>query len=142
MSKVTSGVAVVRTEASTRPTWPMKLSALALAGFAAVRLTGLDHAGISLCMFKAFTGYPCATCGSTRAFGHLSHFDIPSAFAIQPFVTAVTLAILAWGLVDASLMIGGLRARVTLDETNRHRAILIVGALAVANWIYLLASGV
>jgi hypothetical protein len=120
----------------------MTLALLALLAAAATRFLGLDHAGISFCYFKALTGYACFTCGTTRALGHLARFDIPGAFAVQPLVTVGTLGLLAWGFLDAVLLLGARRTEVRL-QGRALRAITVGGlALATLNWIYLLATGV
>lgn len=123
-------------------TGPLTLSGLALLAGAVTRLSGLDHAGLSFCYFKALTGYACFTCGATRSLGHLARFDLPSAFAIQPLVTAGTLGLLAWGAVDALLLMTARRTLVRV-EGRALRVIAVSGvALATLNWIYLLAVGV
>lgn len=123
-------------------TGPMTLSGLALAACAVTRVSGLDHAGVSFCYFKALTGYACFTCGTTRALGHLARFDLPAAFAVQPLVTAGTLALLLWGAIDAALVSSGRRTMIRLEgRALRTVAVLVVG-LATLNWLYLLAAGV
>jgi len=123
-------------------TGPMTLAGLALLACAVTRLSGLDHAGISFCYFKALTGHACFTCGTTRALGHLARFDLPSAFAIQPLVTAGTLGLMAWGAIDAVLLLTARRTLVRM-EARALRTIAVFGvALAALNWIYLLATGV
>jgi hypothetical protein len=123
-------------------TGPMTLAGLALAACAVTRVSGLDHAGISFCYFKALTGYACFTCGTTRALGHLARFDLPAAFAVQPLVTAGTLALLLWGAIDAGLVPAAKRPTVRLEGRALRTATILVVALATLNWFYLLATGV
>ncbi|MEO5762432.1 MAG: DUF2752 domain-containing protein [Vicinamibacteria bacterium] len=134
-------LSVVPLENGRMVTGPMLFGGLALIGCAAVRLTGIDHAGVTFCSFKAMTGHACMTCGSTRAFGYLSRFDLPRAIAIQPMVTAATLGFLVWALVDTSLALTGKRTEVQV--TGRARAVLtaIVAIMAAVNWAYLLSIG-
>ncbi|MEO8501667.1 MAG: DUF2752 domain-containing protein [Vicinamibacteria bacterium] len=106
------------------------------------RLSGLDHAGLSFCYFKTLTGYACFTCGTTRALGHLARFDLPSAFAIQPLVTVGTLGLLAWGAVDALLLMTARRTLVRVEDRALRVVTAFVVALATLNWFYLLATGV
>jgi hypothetical protein len=136
------GVSVVPRDASRLFTGPMTLAGLALAAGALTRLSGLDRAGFSFCYFKALTGYACFTCGTTRALGSLSRFDLPGAFAIQPLVTAGTLVLLTWGAVDAVLLLVSKRTRFRLEGRALRIALFAGLALAILNWIYLLAEGV
>ena len=121
---------------------PMTLALLALAASAVTRLSGLDHAGVAFCYFKALTGYACFTCGTTRALGHLARFDLSAAFAVQPLVTAGTLALLLWGAVDAVLVLSGKRTVVRLEGRALTAVTVLVIGLASLNWFYLLAAGV
>ena len=123
-------------------TGPMTLAVLVLAACAVTRVFGLDHAGISFCYFKTLTGYACFTCGTTRALGHLARFDLPGAFAVQPLVTAGTLALLVWGAIDAALVPARRRTTVRLEGRALRTVTVLVIALATLNWFYLLAEGV
>jgi len=123
-------------------TGPMTLAGLALLACAVTRVSGLDHAGISFCYFKALTGYACFTCGTTRALGHLARFDLPAAFAVQPLVTAGTLALLLWGAIDGALVLAAKRTTVRLQGRSLRVITVVAAALATLNWFYLLAAGV
>lgn len=123
-------------------TGPMMLAGLALAACAVTRVSGLDHAGVSFCYFKALTGHACFTCGTTRALGHLARFDLPAAFAVQPLVTVGTLALLLWGVIDAALVLSGNRTTVRLEGRALRAVTVLVIGLATLNWFYLLAAGV
>src|SRR5262245_55658791 len=70
----------------------------------AVGLLHLARLPIPVCVFKAVTGWPCPTCGSTRAVGRLLEGDLPGAFAMNPLAVMVALAILLWGLADLVLL--------------------------------------
>jgi len=120
----------------------MTLALLCVLAGLFTRLTGLDRAGMAFCYFKALTGYACMTCGTTRAFGHLSRFDLASAFAIQPLATAGVLTILLWGLADGLLLPSGRRTLLTIEGRTPRRLFLAGLALAALNWMYLLATGV
>lgn len=142
MSRGSFGLSVVPGDPARLLTGPMTLSGLALAAALVVRVTGLDHVGIAFCYFKSLTGYACFTCGTTRALGHLAAFDVPRAFAVQPLVTAATLALLGWGALDAALALASRRTVFRL-EGRWSRVVFFVGlGLALLNWTYLLATGV
>jgi hypothetical protein len=111
---------------------------LTLLACAAVGLLGLDHLGVSLCVFRLATGLPCPTCGSTRALGRLAHLDLTGALAMNPLAAAGAIALLAWGVVDLALLTRGraLRLRVPPAWQGPLRA----GVLTVLllNWVLLL----
>ncbi len=136
------GIAIAPRPRDQVVTGPMTLAALALAAGAVTRVSGLDHAGVSFCYFKALTGYACFTCGTTRALGHLARFDLPGAIAIQPLVTAGTLGLLLWGAIDAALVLAAKRTAVRLEGRALRLATVLAIALATLNWFYLLAAGV
>jgi hypothetical protein len=136
------GVFVVPREGAALLTGPMTLASLTLAAGVVTRVSGLDHAGLVFCYFKALTGYACLTCGTTRALGHLARLDVPGALAVQPLVTAGAILLVVWGAVDATLLLFSKRTMVRM-EGRAPRGVAVVGvALAALNWIYLLAMGV
>jgi hypothetical protein len=108
----------------------------------AVRLLRLDQLPFPLCTFRAVTGIPCMTCGSTRALGRLAALDLPGAFVMQPLITAIGLLLIVWGLADLALFTLRRRA-LSLDCTAREALGItwVVLALALANWAYLIAMG-
>ena len=142
MTESSFGVSVVPSEGGRVITGPMTLAGLALLAGAVIRLSGLDHAGISFCYFKALTGHACLTCGTTRALGHLSRFDAGGAFAVQPLVTAGTLGLMIWGALDALLFLASKRTVVRVEGRSLRLITLACVTLAVLNWMYLLAAGV
>ncbi len=123
-------------------TGPMTLAGLALLACAVTRVSGLDHAGISFCYFKALTGHACFTCGTTRALGYLARFDLPAAFAVQPLVTAGTLGLLLWGVIDGALVPAAKRTTLRLEGRALRVVTVLLAVLATLNWFYLLAAGV
>jgi hypothetical protein len=111
-------------------------SALALLPFAA-RLAAF----VPPCPFHALTGLPCAGCGTTRAVVALARGDVPAALALNPLATA---AMLAGGAACALLPLWvALRQPLPmLAPELPGRARLLLGALLIANWAYLIAVGV
>ena len=142
MSASSFGISIAPTPGRGVLTGPMTLALLAFAAGAGTRLSGLDHAGVGVCYFKALTGYACFTCGTTRALGHLARFDLAAAFAVQPLVTVGTLVLLLWGVIDAALVLTGKRTTVRLHGRALKAVTVVAIGLATLNWIYLLAAGV
>ncbi len=95
----------------------------------------------ALCPFRRITGFPCPTCGATRALAALAAGHVGSAFAFNPLATAAVLCLGGAGAVSA---LGRLMRlpRIRLVMRPAERTALRFGAVAVvaANWVYLLAS--
>jgi hypothetical protein len=104
-------------------------------------MLGLDRLPFSVCLFKALTGLPCPTCGSTRAVGRLVHLDVPGALAMNPLATIGMAVLAAWALCDLGLLARGRALDLELGRPlGRVVRVLAVSAL-LANWLYLLAAG-
>jgi hypothetical protein len=107
---------------------------------AAVRLLRLDSLPWPLCTFRALTGLPCLTCGSTRAMGRLAMFDPRAAFLFQPLMTTLALLVMLWALVDVVLLSRGRALRLQCSGREARRLGLGLLALALLNWGYLVAT--
>jgi hypothetical protein len=107
----------------------------------AVGVLHLDHLGFPVCVFKLLTGFPCPTCGGTRALGRLFALDLPGAFVMNPLVAAGALVLVPWAVADLVLLTRGraLEAQVgpPLAVPLRVTAVLLV----LANWAWLVAAG-
>jgi hypothetical protein len=116
--------------------------ACAIALAAAVAVLHLDRLPVALCAFKAITGVPCMTCGTTRTLARLATLDLRGAAAMNPLATAVGIALVPWGLADLALLKRG--AAVTLEVSRRAARPLRIAALAAIalNWAYLMAMGI
>src|SRR5262245_6686084 len=77
-------------------------AALALA--LGVGLFHLDRGPVSFCAFKAVTGLPCLTCGTTRALARFFALDFRAALAMNPLVSSLVLLLVPWGLADLVLL--------------------------------------
>jgi Flp pilus assembly pilin Flp len=90
------------------------------------------------CVFKALTGLPCPTCGSTRSITHLSHGDFSSAFVMNPLmVVAVGAALLSLLYGFITLLFGLPRIAVKMSEREKDILRLSSGIILVSNWVYL-----
>jgi hypothetical protein len=116
------------------------LLGIGLVGGATVAVFGLDRLPFPVCAFKAITGWPCLTCGSTRAVSRLVQADVIGALAMNPLVATVALAIVPWGLAD--LMLLARRRAVGLSLTGGAAVVARAAsvALVLANWAYLIAA--
>jgi len=108
---------------------------------AVASLIHLDAWGVPLCVFKATTGYPCMTCGGTRAIVRLAHLDVAGALTMNPMVGLALLLLVPWALADAALALRG--QALVLDLGPRLRRLLpwILVPVVLVNWAYLIAVG-
>ena len=119
-----------------------------LEGLVALLLIGalvsvLHLSGARICLFRRLTGLPCLTCGTSRAFAALLGGDLAGAFTMQPLAVSFTAALCAAALVQSWFIWRG-RTVLTLRADRRERIALGITAalLLIANWIWLVRSGV
>lgn len=102
----------------------------------------LDHLRFNVCTFKAITGIPCMTCGTTRSLGRLAVLDVAGAFRINPLASLALIVVLVFGLADLLLLPSGRTVRLR-TSAGEWRLFLVVGTLLLfVNWAYLIATGV
>jgi uncharacterized protein DUF2752 len=132
-----------RTTLRARPGVPVGaiLAACALAAIGTVAVLHLDRLPISLCVFKAVTGLPCMTCGTTRAFARLARLDLAGALAMNPLVTLATLTLLPWAVADLALLPRGRALSLELSPAAARVARIAAVAAVLANWAWLVAAG-
>ncbi len=93
------------------------------------------------CVFKAMTGIPCPTCGSTRAVILLSQGHLLSAFRVNPATSAVVVAALVAFLcrmIALAFDLPGVRIGLSDQEKNLVRVSAVLALLL--NWSYLIIS--
>lgn len=93
------------------------------------------------CVFKRVTGYPCATCGSTRAVVKLARFDLAGAVALNPLMTALLIALPVW----IGLLLVRKRSRTNAQSPRlsiRSRWIVVALIVLFANWAYVICQDV
>lgn len=122
--------------------------ALAILGgglLAALALLPLDALAplAGTCSFRDLTGYPCATCGTTRAVLALGHGRLLAALRFNPLVTLALCALCAYAPVAAYVWFARRRRpRIGLaGRIARVAAVCAVIAAVAAQWIFLVIDG-
>ncbi len=93
------------------------------------------------CLLKGLAGIPCPTCGSTHSVVYLSRGNVAGALAANPLLSIgfmIALLSFFYSLIARLFTI----PRLSVSLSNREKDGVRVGAvvLALANWIYLIAS--
>jgi hypothetical protein len=113
----------------------------ALAARVTLALSGSFSPFPVLCPFRAMTGFPCFTCGGTRALGALAMGQWARAIEFNPLVTATALVLVTAGCASLALRLAG-QPRFSLQLNRKEMIFLRCTAVAaiVANWAYLLTG--
>lgn len=90
------------------------------------------------CVFKAFTGFPCPTCGTTRSLVHLAKGDLLGSLLMNPaFALGMALAIL-WFIYSAIIVLfDASRFTLSLSRPESNAVRIAVLAFLLLNWYYL-----
>ena len=132
---------MIRLAAERKPPLGAIFGAFGASAAAAVALFGLDHLPVSLCGWKLMTGFPCPTCGTTRALACLARFDLAGAFAMNPLASSAACLVAVWAAIDLALLPSRRALAVSLDASPA-RALRALAVIALAaNWLYLVAAG-
>lgn len=93
-----------------------------------------------LCIFHTVTGLPCPSCGMTRAFISLGHWDIRSALFFNP--ASILIYPAAWaGLIMALLQVVFKRKYIeTIWNKSKRVLFPIILFIMALTWIYKLVS--
>jgi hypothetical protein len=93
------------------------------------------------CIFKSLTGYPCPTCGLTRAAVTLARFDVLGALGRYPLPTLAWMFLIGGGLLAAGLTLAGRTPPRIPSKLPSWAKVSLVAALLM-NWAYSIATGV
>jgi hypothetical protein len=118
------------------------LAGCAIVVLAMVAVLPLARLPFSLCVFKAVTGVPCFTCGSTRALTLLARLDLAGALAMNPLVASGALLLIPWAAADLVLMPSRRAIVLELSPAAARAARIAAVAAVVLNWLWLVAAGV
>ena len=108
----------------------------------------IDRFPLGFCVFKKITGFPCPTCGFTRAFCDFANGNWAAGFYLCPFALILFIITIAVLVYNAVVLVAGLfGVRVQLGKlfrlSARKTVVLAVCflLLLMANWIYRLFLG-
>lgn len=94
------------------------------------------------CPFRVATGWPCLTCGSTRAVRALLAGEASAAWRWNPLATLALLAAGLYVTYAAVVAVADLpRLRVRLSASAARWLRVGVVGLAVATWVFLVVDG-
>ena len=126
-------------EVPRRPPWPLWAAALCVAWLALVAATVYLSAAhgltVGLCTLKRLTGLPCPTCGSGRGVLAALGGRIGDAWLCNPLLFTV---LGAWGMAILLRLLFARAIRLQLSPPWRRTAWLILAALLLANWAYVI----
>lgn len=95
---------------------------------------------LPVCTFKAVTGIPCPTCGTTRLLTMLAQGNLADAFCLNPAVALTILSALLLFLHDTAVLFSSSRLAfaVSLEEAKWVRTASFIALLV--NWSYLIIA--
>jgi hypothetical protein len=107
----------------------------------AVGVLHLERLPFTVCYFKALTGLPCLSCGTTRMLARLVRLDLAGAVVTNPLAAFGALALVPWALADLVLLPGGRALSVDIAPGVARAARLGAVLAVLVNWAYLIAAG-
>jgi hypothetical protein len=118
------------------PLWALLVVCAWLAlGGAAVYLGSRLERPLQLCLFKRVTGLPCPTCGFTRGALCVVNGHLGQAWLHNPLLFSA-LALLFAACLGRVLFARSIK--ITLTRTERSAAWILIIALFLCNWAYVI----
>ena len=116
----------------------LAVSVAALGGGLLWKSIGL---GWPQCPFLAMTGWPCMTCGATRATFAFLQGNFHFAFSWNPLAALALGGVLAFDLYAVVILLTRRPRLRIVDGTKTQKTAAWIGlsAVVIMNWIYLLA---
>ncbi len=96
--------------------------------------------GPTICPFLLLTGWPCPTCGMTRAWTLIGHGRFAEAMAYNPLTPAVMLLAVVWMVAAAMAWLTGEAPPRWLRRVAFPVVAVLVGAYGITR-IVLVATG-
>jgi hypothetical protein len=92
------------------------------------------------CRFRALTGLPCPTCGTSHAAVAMLQAHLGEALAANPLVTALALLVLLGGLAAPFWVLLARRRLPSPPDHVPRWALVAILALTLLNWAFLIAT--
>lgn len=94
---------------------------------------------LSGCRFRDWSGWPCPTCGGSRAIRDLLHGRLGESFLHNPLLFAGIALLAGWFLLSLAVeVIGGREIDVRLSRGEKITARILAVLLPLINWGYLI----
>ncbi|WP_348798159.1 DUF2752 domain-containing protein [Flavobacterium adhaerens] len=96
---------------------------------------------MTVCVFKRVTGYPCPSCGSTRAVSHLFNGEISKSLWLNPFgilVAAIMIVSpiwIVWDWITNRQSFYNFYLKVEYYIKKKQIAIPLI-VLVIINWVW------
>ena len=121
------------------PLWACLLVAIWVAlGSAVVCLSTQLHKPVQLCLFRALTGLPCLTCGTTRSVMSLLQGRFVQAWLYNPMMFS---GMVMFFVATLARIVLGRSVRVHLNEPQRTLVWIAAAILLLSNWAYVILCG-
>jgi len=91
------------------------------------------------CPVKSISGFPCPTCGATRAAVALAALDPWTALALNPLVTCAWMGLVLGGIAALVVSLTG-RPLPTLPRRLPLALRVAIVVVVAANWLYLVSA--
>lgn len=118
------------------PLWAVIVVCVWLAlGGSALHLSSRLEQPLQLCLFKRVAGVPCPTCGFTRGALCMLHGQPVSAWLCNPLLFSALVLFFA---ACVSRLIFARSVKITLTRTERHAGWVLIIALLLCNWAYVI----
>lgn len=95
------------------------------------------------CPFRRLTGYPCFSCGMTRCFILMSHFDFKAGIEMNPLGGAIfifTAVFVGYVIIAVLFKTCRIRIRITSKSEGNYVRIAVI-LIVFINWLYLIYVG-
>jgi len=94
------------------------------------------------CLFHSLTGYPCPTCGTVRSITSMAGFDFISALFYNPLIPLLIVGSLVTSIYYGAAHLLRRNLIIEFKSAEKKTIRLLVLALFLANWAYLVAAGI